>query len=96
MTTTETINIISELSVNLKSATDNDDDMKEADRVYLNGLCAGLKLASDTIRKSMNDSLTRNQNKHNLKPSKTDVLLFLLGFILGFELSVWIISMIGV
>lgn len=43
-----------------------------------------------------NGSLTRNQNKHNLKPSKTDVLLFLLGFILGFELSVWIISMIGV
>ena len=53
MTTTETINLISELSTNLKSATDNDDDLKESDRVYLNGLCAGLKLASDTIRNVM-------------------------------------------
>ena len=53
MTAIETINLISELSTNLKSATDNDDDLKESDRVYLNGLCAGLKLASDTIRNVM-------------------------------------------
>jgi len=61
MTTIETINLISELSTNLKSATDNDDDMKEADRVYLNGLCAGLKLASDTIRKVIEGETDRNK-----------------------------------
>lgn len=59
MTTTETIDLISELSVNLKSATDNDDDLKETDRVYLNGLCAGLKLASDTIRKAIEGETDR-------------------------------------
>ena len=59
MTPIETINLISELSANLKSATDNDDDLKESDRVYLNGLCAWLKLASDTIRKAIEGETDR-------------------------------------
>lgn len=50
MTTTETINLISELSINLKSATDNNEELSEAERKYLYGLSAGMKLATDTIR----------------------------------------------
>ena len=50
MTPTDTINLIGELSVNLKSTTDNNEELSEKERTYLDGLIAGLKLATDTIR----------------------------------------------
>ena len=53
MTPTDTINLIGELSVNLKSVTDNNKELSEAERKYLYGLSAGLKLASETIRSAM-------------------------------------------
>jgi len=53
MTPTDTINLIGELSVNLKSATDNNEELSEKERTYLDGLVAGLKLASETIRSAM-------------------------------------------
>jgi len=53
MTAIETANLISELTVNLKSATDNNEELSEKERTYLDGLVAGLKLASETIRSAM-------------------------------------------
>ena len=53
MTPTDTINLIGELSVNLKSATDNNEELSEAERKYLYGLSAGLKLATDTIKSAI-------------------------------------------
>ena len=53
MTAIEMSNLICELTVNLKSATDNNEELSEKERTYLDGLVAGLKLASETIRSAM-------------------------------------------
>lgn len=53
MTAIEMSDLICELTVNLKSATDSNDELSEDEQIYLNGLCAGLKLASETIRSAM-------------------------------------------
>ena len=53
MTAMEMTDLIGELTVNLKSATDSNDELSEDERTYLDGLCAGLKLASETIRSAM-------------------------------------------
>ncbi len=50
MTAIEMSDLICELTVNLKSATDNNEELSEKERTYLDGLVAGLKLATDTIR----------------------------------------------
>jgi len=53
MTAIEMSDLICELTVNLKSATDNNEELSEKERTYLDGLVAGLKLASETIRSAM-------------------------------------------
>ena len=53
MTIMQMIELIGELSINLKSAIDNNDEISEDERLYLNGLCAGLKLASETVKGKM-------------------------------------------
>lgn len=55
MTAKQMIDLIGELSANLKSAVDGNEEIGEGERAYLNGICAGLKLASDTIRGKMNE-----------------------------------------
>ncbi len=50
MTAKQMIELIGELSVNLKSVTDNNKELSEAERKYLYGISVGLKLATDTIR----------------------------------------------
>lgn len=53
MTAIETSDLICKLTVNLKTAMDSNDELSEDERIYLDGLCAGLKLASETIRSAM-------------------------------------------
>ena len=55
MTVKQMIELIGELSVNIKSAIDNNEEISENERLYLDGLCEGLKLASDTVRGKMTE-----------------------------------------